>query len=77
MAGGDDSGALGENAVNKNIRYVNFKTEEERDMLVEHYNMYGYFVKVDGDRIVVNSKWPKKPKKKEERKPRVDKADRR
>lgn len=64
--------------MNSNIRYVRFSSDEQRDMLVEHYNMYGYYVKVDGDRIIVNSKWPKKTeKKKVERRQRVDKADRR
>lgn len=49
---------------NKNIRYVDFHNDEERKRLVEDYESYGYNVKVADGRIVVNSKWPTKPKEK-------------
>ena len=52
--------------MNKNIRYVNYKDEAERSRLITEYEMYGYYVKDENGRLIVNSKWPKKPKKKEE-----------
>jgi hypothetical protein len=57
--------------VNKNIRYVDYKNEAERSRLIEEYSMYGYYVTEADGRIVVNSKWPKKPTKKKGKNERV------
>ena len=44
------------------IRRVTFKTDEQRDRLVDEYIFLGYYVKIDGNQVVVNSRHPKKKK---------------
>jgi hypothetical protein len=62
--------------MNKNIRYVTFKTDAQRDALIEDYRIIGYYVTVEGDRIKVNSKHPVKKVVKEEKPRSEDKEDR-
>lgn len=64
--------------------YVTFKTDEQRDRLVEEYTYLGYYVKVVDGRVLVSSIHPKKAKKEDDKKApksedrprrRIDKRD--
>lgn len=52
----------------KNTLYVTFKTDSQRDSLVEEYTLLGYYVQVRDGRIAVSSKHPKKVKDKKDEK---------
>ncbi len=71
-----------------NVYYVTPKDDEHRKMLIEQYEMLGYYTRMVGGRLRVDSRRPPKPKKKEEKRPdarsesrtreeSVDKRDRR